>query len=92
MKKQKKPIKFKTEAEEAAFWSKADSTRYLDQSSVVKARFPELRPTTRPIPLRLPVYTIDRLKVLAHRLDIPYQVLMKRWIEEGIRHGYRPLR
>lgn len=84
MKKRKAPVRFKSEAEEFDFWSKAESTDYLDRSRLSRARFPELRPTTRPIPLRLPIALIDRLKVLAHKKDLPYQSLMRKWIEQGL--------
>ncbi len=85
MKKRKRPIKFKDEREEFEFWSKADSTDYVDRATLSKAHFPELRPTTRPIPLRLPVALIDRLKGLAHKMDLPSQALMRKWIEQGLR-------
>ena len=84
MRKRKGSIRFRSEAEEFNFWSKAESTDYVDRSRLSTARFPELRPTTRPIPLRLPVALIDRLKVLAHKKDLPYQSLMRRWIEQGL--------
>ncbi|MDZ7795339.1 MAG: CopG family antitoxin [Spirochaetia bacterium] len=41
------------------------------------ARFPELKPTTKSISIRLPQDLIDDLKILAHRRDIPYQSLLK---------------
>ncbi len=84
MKRRKAPIKFKSEAQEFNFWSKTESTDFVDRSRLSRARFTELRPTTRPIPLRLPVALIDRLKVLAHKKDLPYQSLMRRWIEQGL--------
>lgn len=84
MRKRKAPLRFKSEKEEFDFWARMDSTAYVDRSRLFRARFPELRPTTRPIPLRLPVALIDRLKVLAHKKDLPYQSLMRRWIEQGL--------
>ena len=85
MKKRKNPIRFKSEADEFNFWSRADSTEYIDRPTIVHARFPELKPTTRPIPLRLPASMIERLKVLGHKKDVPYQFLVRKWIEEGLR-------
>jgi predicted DNA binding CopG/RHH family protein len=85
MKKRRGPIKFRSEKEEFEFWSKTNSTDYIDRSTLSTAHFPELRPTSRPIPLRLPVTLIDRLKVLAHKMDLPYQALMRKWIEQGLR-------
>ena len=85
MKRQRNPIKFKSEDEEFKFWSKANSVDYIDRSTLVKGRFPNLKLTSRPIPLRLPISLIDRLKVLAHKREVPYQSLMRQLIEEGLR-------
>ena len=80
----KKAPKIKGEDKAASFWAKHDSTDFVDWSNAKKGTFPNLRPTTRPIPLRLPVSTIDRVKVIAHKKDVPYQSLVKLYIEEGI--------
>lgn len=85
MKKPKKPPKFKNEDEEFEFWSKAEALEFTDPSTTRLARFPNLKPTTMPVPLRLPVSMIERLKVLGHKKDVPYQFLIRTWIEEGLR-------
>ena len=78
MKKQLKKIpKFKSEKEEREFWQRVDSTEYLDWSKAERAKFPNLKLTSKPITIRLPQSLIDRLKIKAHRLDIPYQSLIK---------------
>ena len=46
--------KFKTEAQERAYWETHDSTVHLDWSQAQKVRLPNLRPTTKTISLRLP--------------------------------------
>ncbi|KKS74787.1 hypothetical protein A3J20_01865 [Candidatus Gottesmanbacteria bacterium RIFCSPLOWO2_02_FULL_42_29] len=86
MSKKFKPIPyFKTEAEERVFWQTHDSTEYVDWSKARKGvRFPNLKLTTRPITLRLPVGLIDRLKIEAHKMDIPYQSLIKQLIYNGL--------
>ncbi|OGH16134.1 MAG: hypothetical protein A3C30_02930 [Candidatus Levybacteria bacterium RIFCSPHIGHO2_02_FULL_40_18] len=86
MKKKKlKPIpKFKTEKEEREFWQKVDSTEYVDYSTARHVIFPNLKLTTKPITIRLPVGLIDRVKVEAHKMDIPYQALIKKFIYDGI--------
>ena len=86
MKIKLKPIpKFKSEKEEREFWQRVDSTEYVDWS---KARrgilFPNLRLTTKPITIRLPAGLIDRVKIEAHKMDIPYQALIKKFIYDGI--------
>ncbi|OGG12179.1 hypothetical protein A2781_04640 [Candidatus Gottesmanbacteria bacterium RIFCSPHIGHO2_01_FULL_42_27] len=86
MSKKFKPIPyFKTEAEERVFWQTHDSTEYVDWSKARRGvRFPNLKLTTRPITLRLPVGLIDRLKIEAHKMDIPYQSLIKQLIYNGL--------
>jgi predicted DNA binding CopG/RHH family protein len=76
--------KFKTEEEERRFWQEADSTQYLDWSKAKKANFPNLKLTTKPVTVRLPQSMIDRLKVKAHKRDMPYQSLMKDLIFKGL--------
>lgn len=76
-KKLKKIPKFKSEKEEREFWQRVDSTEYVDYSKLEKAAFSNLKLTSRPITIRLSQSLIDRLKIKAHRLDIPYQTLIK---------------
>lgn len=55
MKKKLKDIpKFKTEEEEREFWATHDSTDYLDWDKAERVIFPNLKPTTPSISLRLP--------------------------------------
>lgn len=85
MQKKLKPIpKFRNEDEEREFWAVADSSLYFDWSKAKRARFPNLKLTSKPITLRLPVSLIERVKVEAHKMDIPYQALIKKFIFDGI--------
>lgn len=86
MSKSLKPIPdFKSEAEERNFWQTHDSTDYVDWSKAKRGvRFPNLKLTSKPITLRLPVSMINRLKIEAHKMDIPYQSLIKKLIFDGI--------
>lgn len=85
MKKKLKPIpKFKSEKEEREFWQKVDSTEYVDYSTARLVSFPNLKLTTKPITLRLPAGMIDSLKIEAHKMDIPYQALIKKLIFDGL--------
>jgi hypothetical protein len=54
MKKLKKAPEFKSEDETAAFWNSHDSTGIIDWSKAKHGVFPELRPTTKAVSLRLP--------------------------------------
>ena len=83
MKKKSKNIpKFRTEAEERRFWEKQDSTPYVDWSQAKPTRFPNLKPSTQSISLRLPASLLDNIKIEANRRDVPYQSLIKVWLAE----------
>lgn len=85
MKKRLKPIpEFANKSEERAFWEspKNDSTQYIDWSAAKVVSFPNLRPSTKTISLRLPEDLLDTIRSRAHKLDVPYQSLMKLWLAE----------
>lgn len=84
MKKKLKVPKFKNEDEEREFWARLDLTDYFEPSDFVPVSFPNLKPTTRSISIRMPEYLIIRLKERANALDIPYQTLMKQYIAKGV--------
>lgn len=85
MKKNLKTIpKFKTEAEERNFWQTHDSTEYVDYSTARRVSFPNLKLTSKPITIRLPEGLIERVKIQAHKMDIPYQALIKKLVFDGI--------
>lgn len=78
-----KPIPtFKTEYEEAEFWATHDTTEYFDTSRHVEIDFPNLKPTTKTITLRLPVSLLHRIRKIANKKDVPYQSLMKVFLDE----------
>jgi len=72
MSKLKKIPDFKSEEEESEFWSTHDSTEYVDYSKGKKALFPNLKPTTRTISIRLPVYLIE---------EIIHPIIVPRWTD-----------
>ena len=85
MAKKLKPIpKFRNEQEERAFWESHDSTEYVDWSKAKRVRFPNLKPTTKAISLRLPISLLDQIKVEANKRDVPYQSLIKTWLAEKV--------
>ena len=86
-KKLKKIPAFKNEDEEADFWNTHDSTEYIDWFKAKRARFPNLKPSSMPISIRIPTYMISELKVKANRLDIPYQTLIKQAIAKELMAG-----
>lgn len=84
MKKLRKLPQFKSEAAERAFWATHDSTAYLDWSKAERAVFPNLKPTTKTISLRLPESLLHRIKTRAHRQDVPYQSFIKVLLERDV--------
>jgi predicted DNA binding CopG/RHH family protein len=80
-----KPIPtFATEAEEREFWATADTTEYFDWGAARRAVFPNLKPSTTPISMRLPETLLTDLKRLANEQDVPYQSLMKVYLAERV--------
>ncbi len=85
MTKTLKPVPtFASEAEERAFWERTDSTDYVDWSKARRVCFPNLKPSTATISLRLPQGLLDRIKVEANKRDVPYQSLIKVWLAEKV--------
>ena len=85
MNKRLKPIpRFKGEAEERRFWETHDTTDYIDWNKAERVRFPNLRPSTTAISLRLPVPLLERIKIAANKRDVPYQSLIKTWLAEKV--------
>jgi predicted DNA binding CopG/RHH family protein len=85
MKRKLKPIPdFANEAEEREFWETHDSTDYVDWSTARRVRFPNLKPTTTAISLRLPLSLLETIKIQANKRDVPYQSLIKMWLSEKV--------
>jgi predicted DNA binding CopG/RHH family protein len=84
MKKRNLRPKFKIEAEERKFWEKHDSTDYIDWSKAARMRFPNLKPSTTTISIRLPLGLLEQIKIAANKRDVPYQSLIKMWLAEKV--------
>jgi len=85
MSKQRKTVpKFASEAEERAFWETQDSSEYLDWTKAQRVVLPNLKPTTKTISLRLPQHLLDSIKAAANARDVPYQSLIKVWLQEKL--------
>ena len=79
MSKVKTIPKFKTEAEEKAFWEAHDSSDFVDWNKAQSVSMPNLKPSTKTISLRLPEGLLDSIKIEANKRDMPYQSLIKSW-------------
>jgi predicted DNA binding CopG/RHH family protein len=84
MKKRNLHPKFKTEAEERKFWETHDCTDYIGWSKAERARFPNLKPSTTAISIRLPLGLLEQIKIAANKRDVPYQSLIKLWLAEKV--------
>ena len=80
---------FPDEEAEREFWASHDLADYFDVARARPVVFPELRPSTESISLRLPASLLAGLKVLAHRVDVPYQSLMKVYLAERVEQELR---
>ncbi len=85
MSKKKKIPNFRSEREEREFWSKTDSTHYIDWNRVKSVHFPNLKATSRTISIRLPESLIEEIKVLANKQDVPYQSMLKILLASKVR-------
>ena len=86
MKKLKLIPQFKNEDEEAEFWSTHDSTDYIDWSkAIVNPVLPNLKLSTKTITIRVSQSLLDSLKMLANKKDVPYQSLVKIFLDEKVR-------
>jgi predicted DNA binding CopG/RHH family protein len=82
---ERKPIPhFASEDAERRFWAERDATEYFDWSRAVEPSFPNLKPSTTAISLRLPVTMLEELKALANAKDVPYQSLLKLFLADRL--------
>jgi predicted DNA binding CopG/RHH family protein len=84
VKKKLKIPKFKNEAEEQEFWAHIDLADYFETKDFQSVSFPNLKPTSRAISIRLPEPMLMRLKEQANELHVPYQALIKQYIAQGL--------
>ena len=84
MSKLKRVPDFKSEAEERKFWETHDSSDYVDWSKAERVRFPNLKPSTTAISIRLPSALLEQIKIAANKRDVPYQSLIKMWLAEKV--------
>jgi predicted DNA binding CopG/RHH family protein len=84
MKKKLVLPKFKNEDEEREFWYNLDLSEYYEPEDLVPVSFPNLKPTSHPISIRIPDYLLNRVKEKANEINIPYQSLIKQYIHKGV--------
>jgi predicted DNA binding CopG/RHH family protein len=85
----KRVPKFKNENRERDFWSENDSSEYLNWKSAERVLFPNLKPSTKAIILRLPESLLDALRQMANERDVTYQSLIKMFLQERIEQDFK---
>lgn len=83
----KKPLKlpdFKNEDEVEQFMENTDFSQYLEPSDLKKISFPNLNLSKRLVSLRLEENLVEKAKLKAEKLHIPYQTLMRQILHEGL--------
>ena len=75
---------FSPESEEREFWETHDTSPFVDWSGAQVAVFPNLKPSTETISLRLPSALLGELKALANKRDVPYQSLLKVFLADRV--------
>ena len=84
MKKELVIPKFESEDDERDYWSKINLADYFNDADFEPTAFPNLKPTSRSISLRIPEFMLIRIKEQANELNVPYQSLIKKYIAQGI--------
>jgi predicted DNA binding CopG/RHH family protein len=74
-----------TESDERAFWESADSSDYVDWTKAKRLVLSNLKPSTATISIRLPQSLLVAIKSAANARDVPYQSLIKSWLDERVR-------
>lgn len=75
---------FKSEEAERRFWATHDSSDYVDWTGAQPVRLANLKPSTETISLRLPKHLLDSIRLAANSRDVPYQSLIKLWLQEKL--------
>lgn len=88
-KKLKKLPIFKGENDEVVFWEKNAITDYYDiKNAIVNPIFSNLKMSTKTITLRVTESLLGSLKMIANKKDVPYQSLMKIYLDEKVHEEY----
>jgi len=68
---------------------KSEHKHDVSQSEAKLAAFPNLKPSTKTISLRLPEGLLDRIKIEANKRDMPYQSLIKAWLADDVEESQK---
>jgi predicted DNA binding CopG/RHH family protein len=88
-KKLKEIPTFQNEDEEREFWSRNNSTEFVDWEQGESIVLPNLKPTTRTISLRISESMLNQIRLIANQRDVPYQSLIKIFLKDKIKEELR---
>ncbi|MEP7166454.1 MAG: BrnA antitoxin family protein [Candidatus Woesebacteria bacterium] len=73
---------FKNEDDERDFWAKINLADYFDPSDFQPVSFPNLKPTSKSVSIRIPEFLLNRIKEEANQINVPYQSLIKSSLQD----------
>ncbi len=82
---------FNTEDQERDFWAQVDTSEYFDFSQAKRVAFPNLKLTRELISIRLSKSLLTRIKLIANKKDVPYQSLIKSYLDRAVEKDSRLL-
>ena len=75
---------FETEQQEREFWENNDSTEFIDWKNAKNLKFTNLKKSTKTISLRLPEDMLEKLRIKANAMDVPYQSFIKMIVQKEL--------
>ena len=75
---------FKNKSEETKYYDKLDYPKYLSGLKPIKLDDSNVIPTSQSISIRLPLKLLQKVKFKANSMDVPYQSLIKTYIQKGV--------
>lgn len=80
---------FKSEDEERNFWTNHSVLDFPDRFVRVAVDFSNLKPSSTSVTVRLPKMLLEDLRMLANKRDVPYQSLLKVFLDDRVRQELR---
>lgn len=84
----KKLPSFRNENEERKFWATHELSDVFNLTHGADVTFPNLKPSTKTITIRVSESLLFALKGIARKKDVPYQSLAKVYLDEKIREEH----
>lgn len=79
---------FKDEDAEREFWANHELSDVFDVKKGANVVFSNLKPSTKTITFRVSESLLGALKSIANKKDVPYQSLIKMFLDEKVREEF----